>query len=139
MDLVSLAIARMASPIQEQAQQVLHLSAAGFGTTEIGSQLAMTRGQVSETQRLVGDSLFRVLVEEEGYSPAEAIRTLRVPSAIAVEAMPRRYPELARRVNRMFAASTTPQHVAESTNLTIRAVRALRSLDRPRRAGRNSR
>lgn len=85
--LVAQAVARLPSPIQGNAQEILHLSAAGWGTVEIGSRIGMTWREVNEAKRLVGDQLVRVLVEDNGYSMVEAIRLLRVPSHLVLDAL----------------------------------------------------
>lgn len=86
-DLVAQAIRRLPPATREQAQEVVHLSAAGWGAVEIGSRIGMSGRAVNEIKRVVGDSVVNVLVEQEGYTRLEAIRLLRVPTHIVHEAL----------------------------------------------------
>jgi hypothetical protein len=129
-NLIALAISRMPPPVQEQAAEILRLSAEGYGTVEIGSQIGLTWRKVNETTRLVGDSLVRVLVEEEGYTEIEAIRLLRVPSYAIVEALPERFPSLAAQVIEMSERGLRSAEVAQVSGLSPRAVSELASASR---------
>lgn len=81
------AIDTMAEPVRDQAREVVLKTAAGWGAMEIAKELDTTWQQVNEIKRQIGDAVVRVLVDEEGYSRAEAVRLLRVPDHLVSQAL----------------------------------------------------
>jgi hypothetical protein len=79
-NLVMRAIHGLASPVQVEAVQVIHLSAAGFGTVEIASHLGITWRRVNTLKDEGADSLISAYLAA-GYSSGETIRTLGVPTS----------------------------------------------------------
>lgn len=82
------AIGRMPSQTRAAAAEIAYLSAAGWGTVEIGSRIGRSWREVNAVRDRIGDAVVGELIAE-GYSKVDAIRALRVPSARVLAAAER--------------------------------------------------
>lgn len=83
-DLLRQAASFMPAESREEALQIAFLSAAGYGPVAIGSQLGMTWRRVNDLRDELADGVVQTFAAN-GYTEAETIRTLGIPTAAVHE------------------------------------------------------
>lgn len=79
-DVIGAALARMPSSVAVQAEEVALRIAAGYKVREVGAYLGLTWAEVNALREQTAQAVVAEL-SESGYSDAETIRLLGIPTA----------------------------------------------------------